>query len=256
MRSTVRMAAPGWVMGWCALWLAPAAAAAQTPDEIEEARSIFERATQDYREGRFDDAWRGFTRAHELTGAPELLYNAGAAAERLGRDGDALVAYEAYLASLPEGAERAEVEARVRRLRELTRAEPPAQREEEGVTTHAPEPLAAALPPARESLVGWAVAAWAAALVGALGWGVAGGLALSEYEHLSSACRSECDLAGSPLPTLNVLADASFAWTAAAATAAAVLTVVAALDAEDGAPVALAPWASPGALGVLVAGRL
>ncbi|MGE0787254.1 MAG: hypothetical protein AB7S26_16400 [Sandaracinaceae bacterium] len=84
----------------------------------DEAHALFEAGVAALAAGRFDEAYDRFQRAHELSGRPEMLYNVGAAADRAGRDADALVAYEAFLASLPHAENLAFVQARIAVLRE------------------------------------------------------------------------------------------------------------------------------------------
>ncbi|MCS6800144.1 MAG: hypothetical protein NZ898_16760 [Myxococcota bacterium] len=98
---------------------APATAA---PDEASrsdaEARAVFVRGREAYERGDFETALASFRRAYELSGRPALLFNVGQAADRLRRDREALEAFEAYLAAVPDAGNRAEVEARIRVLRE------------------------------------------------------------------------------------------------------------------------------------------
>jgi tetratricopeptide (TPR) repeat protein len=94
-----------------------ARAAAQTSTD-ERAHAAFEAGHAAYAAGRYDDALTNFRRAYDLSRRPELLYNVGLAADRLRHDDEALGAFEAYLDAVPEAANRAEVEARVRALRD------------------------------------------------------------------------------------------------------------------------------------------
>jgi len=92
---------------------------AQEPDPRDtEARRLFEAGESAFSDGRYEDALERFRDAHELSHRPRLLYNIATAAERLRRDREALEAYEAYLAALPDAHNRREVEARIRILQE------------------------------------------------------------------------------------------------------------------------------------------
>jgi tetratricopeptide (TPR) repeat protein len=71
-----------------------------------------------YSDGRFEDALQHFERAYELSDRAALLYNIGAAAERLGKNGKALEMYEQYLEKKPEADNRRFVESRIRILSE------------------------------------------------------------------------------------------------------------------------------------------
>lgn len=97
---------------------------APTAAELEEAQRQFTLGVAEYEAGRLEDALVRFSRAHALSHAPELLYNVATVHERLRHDAEALAAYEAYLAVVPESAELDAIEARVRVLREELDASP------------------------------------------------------------------------------------------------------------------------------------
>lgn len=116
-----------------ALWLAsitapllPCAPAthvqAQQPapqgDRDAQARTRFEQGREAYKDGRYRDAWAYFHEAYQLSGRPELLFNIGQTADRLGQEADALRAFSMYLERLPNAENRRDVENRVRALRE------------------------------------------------------------------------------------------------------------------------------------------
>lgn len=93
-------------------------APADAPPEVrqEEARALFRAAQVAYDAGRFEVALERFTEAYTLSNRPQLLYNIGLAAERLGRRQEALAAYRAYLQLHPSASNREEVEGRARSL--------------------------------------------------------------------------------------------------------------------------------------------
>lgn len=93
-------------------------APADAPPEVrqEEARALFRAAQVAYDAGRFEVALERFTEAYTLSNRPQLLYNIGLAAERLGRRPEALAAYRAYLQLHPAATNREEVEGRARSL--------------------------------------------------------------------------------------------------------------------------------------------
>jgi tetratricopeptide (TPR) repeat protein len=137
-----------------AIALAPGARA-QAPDDVDdaavaqaplpaddaEARARFEAGRIAFGQGRYESALEDFRRAHDLTGRSELLYNIGSAADRLRLDGEALEAFEAYLAAVQESPVHPEVRRRVAVLREmLERGE---RETEDGAAT---EPVADAPP--------------------------------------------------------------------------------------------------------------
>lgn len=96
---------------------APAAAQEEAGTRDAEARALFEAGVLAFDDERYEDALGHFRRAYELSGRPALLHNVGLAAERAGREADALDAFEAYLRAVPDAANRAEVEARIDELR-------------------------------------------------------------------------------------------------------------------------------------------
>lgn len=107
------------------LGLAPRAIAQETPAEggasashDAEARALFQAGSVAFNDGRFEDALSYFTRSHELSGRPELLYNIGTTQDRLRREPEAVAAFEAYLEAVPSAHNRREVEGRLRVLRE------------------------------------------------------------------------------------------------------------------------------------------
>jgi hypothetical protein len=104
---------------------APPAPSAQS-DRDQHARSLFEKGREAYGDGRFRDAWAYFHEAYQLSGRPELLYNIGQTADRLGQDADALRAFRMYLERLPAAQNRHDVDNRIHALEERVknRAQP------------------------------------------------------------------------------------------------------------------------------------
>ena len=80
----------------------------------ESAKELFERATVQFRVGHFDAAAADYARAYELHHDPVLLYNV-AQSYRLANNPDkALFFYRSYLSTVPDAANREEVEGRIR----------------------------------------------------------------------------------------------------------------------------------------------
>ncbi|HTU63997.1 MAG TPA: hypothetical protein VMF89_36275, partial [Polyangiales bacterium] len=75
-----------------------------------QARRLFEQGREAYSDGRYRDAWAYFHEAYQLSGRPELLFNIGQTADRLGQEGDALRAFSMYLERLPAAPNRKDVE--------------------------------------------------------------------------------------------------------------------------------------------------
>ena len=59
---------------------------------------------------RYEDAYRAFRKAHELTNSPKILGNLGYCAMHLERDGEAIDAYSTYLHDVPDIEERERVQ--------------------------------------------------------------------------------------------------------------------------------------------------
>jgi tetratricopeptide (TPR) repeat protein len=90
------------------LTLAPAPGRAQADRSADDqARGLFQAGSTAFDAGRYEDALRYFTEAHELSGRPALLFNMGAAAERARLDDQAIEYYERYL-SESEAPQRAD----------------------------------------------------------------------------------------------------------------------------------------------------
>lgn len=108
-----------------------ASAQEQTPDHLEDssadgkleaaerdqqAREKFNEGRQAYESGEYRDAWDYFRQAYVLSRRPELLYNVGQSADRLGLHEEALKAFRMYLRDAKEPANRRDVENRIRAL--------------------------------------------------------------------------------------------------------------------------------------------
>lgn len=108
-----------------AVWACAATALAQeatppepTPEQIAEARELFESATLAYEAGDYAEAQAGFRAAYDLTHHPDLLYNIYTSAERNGDTQLAIDSLEGYLeAGEMEDIRRNALEARMERLR-------------------------------------------------------------------------------------------------------------------------------------------
>ena len=115
--ATVGILGPCWADAVRAQALSPTPEAAAT-DGDQRARLKFEDGRKAYGDGRYRDAWADFHEAYQLSNRPELLYNIGQTADRLGQDADALKAFKMYLQRLPEAQNRHDVENRIRALEE------------------------------------------------------------------------------------------------------------------------------------------
>jgi hypothetical protein len=95
-----------------ALW--PAAARA---DDQELARAHFVTGGSYYEQARYAEALHEFEEAYRLSKRVGFLYNIGVCHEQLGHRQEAITAFEGYLGSVSAPAERADLQARIDRLR-------------------------------------------------------------------------------------------------------------------------------------------
>lgn len=129
----------GWlVCAWLAVSLASGTVAAQDTSYDAEARALFEAGRTAFDAGRYEDALQHFQGAYRRSQRPQLLFNVAVAADRAGRVVDAIGAYEKFLESVPDDAQRPWIEARLAELRNL----PPG-----GVAPTTPNPFADPSPP-------------------------------------------------------------------------------------------------------------
>ena len=99
-----------------ALVVAQANGTAANAAQDQEGRRLFEAGRAAYVDGKYRDALNYFREAHRLSGRPQLLFNIGQAADRLGEREQATQAFRDYLAAVPDADNRAEVEARIAEL--------------------------------------------------------------------------------------------------------------------------------------------
>lgn len=100
----------------------PQQAASDKAATDRRARREFELGRQAYEGGDYRLAWEHFRQAYLLSKRPQLLYNVGQAADRMGQDEDALKAFRMYLDQMPTADNRREVENRVRALEQRVKA--------------------------------------------------------------------------------------------------------------------------------------
>jgi tetratricopeptide (TPR) repeat protein len=125
------------------LWLSLACASVLAEDKSETeslARTLFVGAREAYERGDYASAYADFQLSYDLSQRPELLYNVGLAAQKLGRGDEALAAFEGYLA-WGKGERAEEVRGRVAALRDLA--------------AHQPSPAQVAVAPAPRQTEAW-----------------------------------------------------------------------------------------------------
>jgi tetratricopeptide (TPR) repeat protein len=100
-------------------------------DDQDTARDHYIKGTRAYELGLYDEAIVEYVAAYKAKDDPALLFNLGQAHRLAGHPAEALRFYKTYLAKLPEAANRADVEWKIRELKELVerqklrQAEPP-----------------------------------------------------------------------------------------------------------------------------------
>lgn len=107
-----------WTVGLIAAIAIPtqvgAQAAIQDDEALEdEARSLFEAGRAAYSAARYEAALAYFEQAYNIVRRPALLFNMGAAADRLHMAERALQLYRDYLQALPTASNRGAVERRI-----------------------------------------------------------------------------------------------------------------------------------------------
>lgn len=86
-------------------------------DRDAQARTRFFEGKKAYDTGDFRTAWQHFREAYVLSHRPQLLFNIGQAADRLGETADAESAFKMYLEQLPDADNALQVRARMEELR-------------------------------------------------------------------------------------------------------------------------------------------
>lgn len=110
------------MLGVLVILLTPLGAAAQTapdPADLELAKAHYRTGELYYERGRFPDAAREFEEAYRLSKKSELLFNMGKSYDGVGDYARALVSYRRWLAEVPNGSDRGQVESRVQAMEGL-----------------------------------------------------------------------------------------------------------------------------------------
>jgi tetratricopeptide (TPR) repeat protein len=120
--------------------LAQQAAAGATDDK--EARELFQLGKQAFEEMRYERALKYFKDAYDLSHRPALLSNIGATLDRLRRDREALDAYRAYLAQVPDAFNRGQIEERIQLIEASMQPAPTPAMSASGAAQPATTPVA------------------------------------------------------------------------------------------------------------------
>ena len=137
---------------------------------LERAMSAFQRGSENYNQAKYDVALRDFLEAASLYASPDFQYNIGLCYEKLDKPEEAIAAFETYLKTKPDASDRANVEDRVERLRQMAEAR------KNGTGTAAPDKAPAKSKAARPMLIAGDVLLGlgvVVALAGGIGFGVA-----------------------------------------------------------------------------------
>lgn len=122
-------------------------------DDQGTARDHYIKGTRAYELGLYDEAIAEYMAAYKAKDDPALLFNLGQAHRLAGHPAEALRFYKTYLAKLPEASNRADVESKIRDLRELVEKQKPPQAEPAAVAPASSQP-ASTRPTPPESLPG------------------------------------------------------------------------------------------------------
>lgn len=102
--------------------LTSASAIAQSPQNVERARSLFAEGSRHYDAGELNEALEDFLAAFRLVPLPELAYNIARTYERMGDVPRAIEFYRSYLTrAAADAEERGDVEARIAELEAMRR---------------------------------------------------------------------------------------------------------------------------------------
>jgi tetratricopeptide (TPR) repeat protein len=124
-------------------------AVASEGDIPPDAKEKYEEGKASFEAGDFDVAIVAFTKAYNLSGEPNLLFNLAACAERLGDAQRAIAYYMVYLEEMPDAEDAASVRERVKQLETegVPAPDETAPSEPEPEETSAPEKAAVVAPP-------------------------------------------------------------------------------------------------------------
>ncbi|MBK8241135.1 MAG: tetratricopeptide repeat protein [Deltaproteobacteria bacterium] len=87
-------------------------------DDAKQAMEAFARGSDNYNAAKYDVALRDFLEAASLYASPDFQYNIALCYEKLDKPEEAIAAFETYLKTKRNVPDRANVEDRIRRLRE------------------------------------------------------------------------------------------------------------------------------------------
>jgi tetratricopeptide (TPR) repeat protein len=145
--------------------------------DAEVARRHFDQGSQLYAAARYDEALAEFQRAMISKPLPAFHYNIALCFERLERYGEAITAYQAYLAARPADDEATRLRARIE---ELSRRQ----------ALLAPTASKAPAPSRSLRIAAWVLIAGALGLIA--GGAIAEGVARSRFDDAQQHCKPNC----------------------------------------------------------------
>jgi tetratricopeptide (TPR) repeat protein len=116
-------------------------------DDQGAARDHYVKGTRAYELGIYDEAIAEYMAAYKAKDDPALLFNLGQAHRLAGHAAEALRFYKTYLAKVPEADNRADVEAKIRELKELVEKQRPQPQTEPPAVSAIPSPVSGPAPP-------------------------------------------------------------------------------------------------------------
>ncbi|UJR80837.1 tetratricopeptide repeat protein [Sandaracinus amylolyticus] len=270
-----------WVAAMaCACAIACIAADAEAQDD-QRARLHFESGASYYEAGEYEDALREFQRAYDLSHRPQLFYNLSLCYQNLGDLPQAADYLERYLAEVAEIENRANLEIRLRNLRERIargqtgapepQPEPTPETTEPATTTTATTTPAettatttAPVEPAPQAEAPLNVPAIAGFSVAALGLVTAvifGPLTIAEDSSLSNGCGATRSCTDDDLSTMRAFAAVTDVGLGVALAGAAVGVIFLIVGTGESAPsertagaIEVLPMASRDGAGIVIGG--
>lgn len=113
-----RRTLPAFAMTLAITFALTTTASGQDDRRTNEARSLYDAGAVAFGDGRFEDALRRWQESYTISEHPALLYNIGIAHDRLGQVAEAVEAYDAYLAAVPDATNANYTQSRLAILRQ------------------------------------------------------------------------------------------------------------------------------------------
>ena len=121
--------------------LRPARAADLTPQQKQEMKSLYERATRAYDVGKYGEAIEEYQKAYEIGGDPPMLYNIAQAYRLNDQPSEAARFYRRYLQRAPNARNREDVERKIAEQEKIAE-----ERRQAQLATQPPAPVTPTVP--------------------------------------------------------------------------------------------------------------